>query len=308
MILIITHKQDYTVDFVINKLNQKGILYKRLNCEDLISINYIFDSDNHFSFSFDGIKRFDSVWFRRTKFPEINDLKQEEKLYILNEYDSLLKNIFATIDAKWLSEPRHVYNAENKVLQLKVAQKIGLNIPRTIITNDKRKIKEFYLKNNRDIIIKPLAHTRINYNNNAAFIFTNLVSKDLMDSIDDYDINPCIFQENIKKDYEIRVTVVDKKVFASAVHSQDHENTKYDWRKEKLDFHPAQLPKKISDKCITLLRELNIKFGAIDLIKTPDDNYVFLEVNPNGQWAWIEMQTGQKISDEIIKFLKNAQL
>lgn len=305
MILIITHKQDYTVDFVVNKLNQKGIQYKRLNCEDLINKNYSFNFNNDFSFSFDGVNNFQSVWFRRTKFPEINDLKQEEKHYILTEYDSLLKNIFATINANWLSEPKFVYIAENKALQLKIAKEIGFNIPQTIITNEKEKIRDFYNKNNKDIIIKPLAHTRINYNNDVAFIFTNSVSQKLIDSIDDFDINPCIFQENIKKDYEIRVTVIDKKVFASSVYSQSNENTKNDWRKEKLEFNIVEIPKDISDKCIALLQELNLKFGAIDLIKTPVGKYVFLEINPNGQWAWIEMQTGQEMSNEIIKFLEN---
>ena len=105
--------------------------------------------------------------------------------------------------------------------------------------------------------------------------------------------------------YEIRVTVIDKKVFASSVYSQSNENTKNDWRKEKLEFSKVEIPKEISNKCITLLQELNIKFGAIDLIKTPEDEYVFLEINPNGQWAWIESQTGQEMSDEIIKFLEN---
>lgn len=305
MILIITHKEDYTVDFVVNKLNKKGIQYKRLNCEDLINTNYSFDFNNDFTFSFDGVNNFKSVWFRRTKFPEITDLKQEEKHYILTEYDSLLKNIFATINAKWLSEPKFVYNAENKALQLKIAKKIGFNIPQTIITNEKEKIKEFYTTNNQDIIIKPLAHTRINYNNDVAFIFTNSVSQKIIDSIDEFDINPCIFQENVKKDYEIRVTVIDNKVFASSVYSQSNENTKNDWRKEKLEFNSVDIPKDVSDKCIYLLQELNINFGAIDIIKTPKGEYVFLEINPNGQWAWIEMQTGQKMSDEIIKFLKN---
>lgn len=307
MILIITHKQDYTVDFVVNKFNKKGIQYKRLNCEDLISTNYCFDFDNEKTFSYDGVRNFHSVWFRRTKFPEIDNLKQEEKHYILTEYDSLLKNIFVSIEARWLSEPKNVYNAENKTLQLKLAKKIGFNIPQTLVTNDKQKIKEFYLKNDSDIIIKPLAHTRISYSKEVAFIFTNPVSKELIDSIEQYDINPCIFQKNILKDYEIRVTVIDKKVFASSVFSQSNEETKNDWRKKKMDFNTVEIPKDISDKCVELLQELNIKFGAIDLIKTPNGEYVFLEINPNGQWAWIEMQTGQQMSDEIIKFLKNDE-
>ena len=55
--------------------------------------------------------------------------------------------------------------------------------------------------------------------------------------------------------------------------------------------------------CIRLLKELNLQFGAIDMIKTPDGSYIFLEINPNGQWAWIETQTGLQISDAIINFL-----
>lgn len=305
MILIITHKQDYTVDFVVNKLNSRGLKYKRLNCEELIKKNYQLSFKDDFVFSFDGIENFHSVWFRRTRLPHIEGLKAEEKQYILNEYDSLLKNIFSSLNTNWLSEPKYVYNAENKVLQLKLAKKVGFNIPKTIITNDKEKIKEFYIENNQDIIIKPLAQTRVNYRNNAAFIFTNIVKKELIDSIEQYDINPCIFQENIKKAYEIRVTVIGEKVFASSIYSQSNANTKVDWRKEKLNFNIEELPKHVINKCLQLLKELNIKFGAIDIIKTPNGDYIFLEINPNGQWAWIEMQTGQKMSDEIIKFLQN---
>lgn len=306
MILIITHKQDYTVDFVVNKLNKKGIAYKRLNCEDLLKTKYNFDSEKDFSFYFESDNNYHSIWFRRTKLPKLDGLKQEEMNYMLVEYDSLLKNIFATVDGKWLSKPIHVYNAENKILQLRKAQLIGFEIPQTIITNDKKEITDFYIKNKKDIIIKPLAQTRVNYKDNAAFIFTNKVNDSLINSIDNFDITPCIFQQNIKKEYEIRVTVIDKKVFASAVYSQSNENTKIDWRKESLDFKTIEIPKDISDKCISLLKALNLKFGAIDLIKTLDNKYVFLEINPNGQWAWIEMQTGQKMSDEIIKFLENA--
>lgn len=306
MILIITHKQDYTVDFVVNKLNQRGIEYKRLNCEDLPNKKYCFDSENDFSFKFELENEFHSVWFRRTKLPIINDLGFEERNYILTEYDSLLKNIFSAVEAKWLSKPLHVYNAENKILQLRKARQVGFLIPKTIVTNDIKEIIDFYSRNNRDIIIKPLAQTRVNYKNESAFIFTNKVDEDLIDNLGNYDITPCIFQQNIKKDYEIRVTVIDKKVFASSVYSQSNEKTKMDWRKENLEFNPIDLPKDIENKCIKLLNALNLKFGAIDLIKTPDDKFIFLEINPKGQWAWIEMQTDQQISDEIIKFLENV--
>ena len=69
---------------------------------------------------------------------------------------------------------------------------------------------------------------------------------------------------------------------------------------KKLKFQQTEIPKSIELKCIELVKRLELKFGAIDLIKDKNDNFVFLEINPNGQWAWIEMDTGLQISDAII--------
>ena len=303
MILIITHKTDFTADFVINKLNNRNIYYKRLNCEDLFLNQYSIKFNNKFEYSILNVTNYKSVWFRRTKLPEIEDISEEERLYILNETDSFFNNLFSIIPANWLSQPDSVYKAENKLLQLKIAQEIGFNIPETIITNSKNELKNFYEENNRNIIIKPISQTRIQYRESLAFIFTNVVTKKIIDKIEEYDLTPCLFQKNIIKEYEIRVTVVDEEVFAAAVYSQDDEETKTDWRKKKLKFIETTLPFEIQQLCILILKKLQLKFGAIDLIKTPEGKFVFLEINPNGQWAWIESQTGQKISDAIINFL-----
>mgnify|MGYP005827328847 CR=1 FL=1 len=97
--------------------------------------------------------------------------------------------------------------------------------------------------------------------------------------------------------------VVGDKIFSAKVNSQKNKNTLIDWRKEKNPFVEYALPSEIEQKCIQLTRKLNISFGAIDLVRDKDGNYIFLEINPNGQWAWIEIETGLKISDEIIDFL-----
>lgn len=305
MILIITHKTDFTADFVINKLNQRKICYRRLNCEDLFFSPFTIKFNGKFQYSILNEANYKSVWFRRTKLPEIENLSYEERLYILNETDSFFKNLFSSLPAKWLSQPDSVYKAENKLLQLKTAQQIGFQIPETIITNSKFELKEFFKENNENIIIKPISQTRIQYSESLAFIFTNTVSKKIIDEIEKYDLTPCIFQQNISKDYEVRATVIGEEVFAAAVFSQTDNETKIDWRKKKLKFIKTNLPYEIERLCVQLLKELNLEFGAIDLIKTSEGKYVFLEINPNGQWAWIENQTGQKISEAIIKFLQN---
>lgn len=305
MILIITHKTDFTADFVINKLNQRNISYRRLNCEDLFQSAFAIKFNGKLEYSILNEYDYTSVWFRRTKLPEIENLSGEELLYVLNETDSFFKNLFSLLPAKWLSQPSAVYNAENKLFQLKTAQQIGFKIPKTIITNSKDELRKFYKENNENIIIKPISQTRIQYKESAEFIFTNPVPKNLIDEIEKYDLTPCIFQQNIPKEYEVRTTVVAKDVFSAAVYSQEDSATKTDWRKKKLKFVETKLPNEVEQLCVQLLKKLNLEFGAIDLIKTPEGEYVFLEINPNGQWAWIENQTGQKISESIINFLTN---
>lgn len=301
MILIITHKQDYTSDFIINKLNRRKIKYKRLNCEDII--NNIFTVDKNLNFTFDGEANFKSVWFRRTKLPIINNQSVNDRIYLLNEYEALLKNLFFTIKAKWVSDPYSIYQAENKLYQLKIASNLGFKIPNTLVTNSKEELKKFYIENSKNVILKPLSQSKINYENETEFIFTNVLKEEHIDKIEDYDLTPCIYQEKIEKLIELRVTVVGQNVFSAGVNSQTRESTKTDWRKEKLEFFIEDIPVEIKEKCILLVKNLNLKFGAIDLIKDKNGNYIFLEINPNGQWAWIENETGLKISDSIINEL-----
>ncbi|MNE53265.1 Ribosomal protein S6--L-glutamate ligase [compost metagenome] len=117
-------------------------------------------------------------------------------------------------------------------------------------------------------------------------------------------MTPCIYQELIEKEFEVRVTVVGEKVFSASIDSQSDNDTKIDWRKKKLVFTKVELPFEIEYLCIEIVKKLNLLFGAIDLIKDKNGNYIFLEINPNGQWAWIETQTGIEISDAIINELR----
>lgn len=306
MIFIITHKNDYTVDFVIEKLNKRNISYYRFNCEDIDKKGYSFKFGSSNEISINNIKKTDSIWFRRTKLPEIKGSSDSEKLFILNDYDTLLSNLYHLIETdKWMSRPKDVYDAENKLLQLKIAQEIKFIIPETIVTSSKEDLRRFLKTHNNRVIIKPINQGRINEIGGFKNIFTNILSLEHIENLEQYDLTPSIFQTYIEKDYEIRVTVVDGQVFSAKVESQENEKTKIDWRKEKLKFIEYKLPDDISKKCLLLVEKLNLNFGAIDLIKSKNGDYVFLEINPNGQWAWIEFDTNLAISEAIISFLTN---
>jgi len=304
MILIITHKEDFTADFVIEKLNTNKISYLRLNCEDIFKDEFTLTLSPGLNLSINNVDNFDSVWFRRTKLPDINASNKGETLFLLSDYESLFDNLFQVINAKkWLSNPYDVYRAENKLLQLKVAESLGFSIPKTIITNDYLKLKKFIISSNNKAVIKPIRQGRVDLDDGTKTIFTNIIDEDVINKLDEFDLTPSIIQNYVAKKYELRITVVGDKVFSVKIDSQKSKLTEVDWRREKLPMQKVQLPNDIEEKCIGLLKKLNISFGAIDIIVDENGNYIFLEINPNGQWAWIEMETGLKISDEIINFL-----
>lgn len=97
---------------------------------------------------------------------------------------------------------------------------------------------------------------------------------------------PVVFQEYIEKQVELRITIVGDRIFAAEIHSQE--------------FH---LPDEISEKLLRLMQELGLVFGCLDLILTPEGEYVFLEINPAGQWGWIEHFTKMPITEALTDML-----
>lgn len=117
---------------------------------------------------------------------------------------------------------------------------------------------------------------------------------------------PLILEEYVEKKVELRITVVGSKIFTCAIHSQLNEKTKVDWRRYDIPNTPHkvyELPAEVESKCVELLKRLSLQFGALDMIVTPDGEYVFLEINPAGQWLWIEELTKLPITDALVDLL-----
>lgn len=302
MILIITHKLDFTADYVINKLNERGIAYRRFNCEDILDSDCSIKFDTEFSYTLCGECEFKSVWFRRTMLPDLDIKVTSQKAYILSEIDSLIHNLFSIIDANWISSPDAIYKAENKLYQLKIAKAIGFTIPETLVTTSKKELLDFY-NLHKNIIVKPIEQTRIDGGGEAEFIYTSKVTEKQILKLADFDLTPCIFQREIEKSVELRITIVGEQTFCAQIDSQQFEESKTDWRKRKIAFTSFDLPTHIHELCVCLVKSLRLKFGAIDMTLSPDGEYTFLEINPNGQWVWIETETGLRISDALINEL-----
>jgi glutathione synthase/RimK-type ligase-like ATP-grasp enzyme len=201
----------------------------------------------------------------------------------------------------------------NKLFQLKLAEASGLIIPDTVITNSSDHLIEFCENHNGSIAVKTLRSSVFQETDGVADgIYTNRVSIDyLKDHIGDISLAPIMAQEYVSKKLEFRVTIVGENIFACAIHSQDSERTKDDWRRydfTKVKHESYNLPQKIKTALLKFMKACHLTFGAIDMILTPEEKYVFLEVNPNGQYGWIEDLTGLPISDTIAKLLANPSL
>jgi glutathione synthase/RimK-type ligase-like ATP-grasp enzyme len=112
---------------------------------------------------------------------------------------------------------------------------------------------------------------------------------------------PIYIQKYICKKYEARLTFINRKMFAVRIDSED----KVDWRRNYAGnkYCKIEVPQNIVRNCINMMSDFDIIFGAFDFIINDRDEWIFLEVNPNGQWLWLECALKLPISNEIISYL-----
>lgn len=315
-VLIISNKSDVTSDFIVKELKEKKIEFFRFNTEELTKSCFItldFTKDSYviqdiITNKKNDLREFSSVYFRRPEIPSVNnsDLTIGEEAFLKNEIAYTLEGVYKIIrNAYWVSPLFSIRQAENKIYQLDVAKSLGFIIPESIVTNDYEEFMNFYERNERNCIIKPIKSGLIKDKTDSKVIFTNSLS-DIPILKADFEMSPNYIQKRIQKKGDIRVTMVGDKVFATFIHSQEENQTKTDWRRGEIELKHTRidLPDSINIKCIKLLSKLDLRFGAIDLIMDEKGQFTFLEINPNGQWAWIERQTGYKISKEIVNLLE----
>jgi len=323
MILIITNKLDPHVDVVIEHLNKQRVQFVRFNTEDFPQratftwqvnsqrIDGTLELPLGRKISFSEIS---SCWYRRPTTPIVSKdiITQQAKEFAQDEASTLLKGLWTClIDRFWINHPFKIQQAESKMANLKLAAEIGFFIPQTLISSNPDEVRDFFKKCEERVINKVLGKGQVEYMRDYYFIYTHKVLPEDLDRFDSIRYAPALFQEYIPKNVEIRVTVMGNKVFSCEIHSQDSKRTIDDWR--HYDFNNVKhavhkLPQIIEALCLKMMKKLELNFVTFDLVLTPDGQYVFLELNPNGQWLWIEQLTGLSIGNAIAETLIKENL
>jgi len=309
VILIVTNGRDLTSDFVVLELQRRGLPYFRLNTETLPAARVRFGGGSldwsletaHRSLVGQDVR---AAYFRRPGPPSPDeDLQGGHRDYCVAEWNALLKSLYTRLDGLWLNAPWAILRAEDKPHQLQRAAKLGFDIPATVITNDLA--TAVALAQQAPSIVKPLRKALVE-GKAEQVVFTS--RWDAFSPVDERAMAaaPIIVQHEVPKQADIRVTVVGDQLFPVAIDSQATAETEVDWRKgsdPNLAHGLVTLPDDVAERCRALVRGLDLKFGAIDLILGQDGKYWFLEINPNGQWAWIQQRTGAPIAEAIVDAL-----
>ena len=325
MILIITNKEDIHPTPVIEHLERMGIPFFRLNTESLLSdydFEWVWDSENgddfHIRNVHTGIEAYghdiNSVWERRPLVPaELRHLnKAEINRHNLKEAHGFLSFLLYYLGDRFCLG-HHLYDrsAASKMLQLKDAGELGIRTPDTCFSNSKSAIESFCRKF-ETVCLKSIDNDNIWFEDIAKehILYTQEIKSEDLTKLDNESFSQTVsyLQNYIEKAFELRITVVDTKIFACKIDSQKMGKRlgQIDWR-QGLDYDMGHskydLPTWVADFCTTFLHRLHLNFGCFDFIVTPEGEYVFLECNPNGQWLWIEHETGMDISKCIAETL-----
>ncbi|MFZ1736033.1 MAG: hypothetical protein WAU31_03805 [Candidatus Moraniibacteriota bacterium] len=314
-ILVISNKWDAHADAVIHAIEKNDRHVVRLNTEDFRQNEVSFTSRDWCSDWYirtpEGriISRetIGGVYIRRMAMPiDVSDVNERFQDFTRKESAVFLDAISTLLeDALWLNRPYCREQASNKMRQLLLAQRVGLATPHMLITNVESDGKDFCASEG-DVVYKTLNCPMLRFEDGSQSMINTSIVPGGMD-FSTVRTAPAFFQGYVSKAYELRIHIIGGEIIPIKIDSQHYPDARIDWRIAQGDIHYERtlLPEDISRKLLELMYVLKIRFGIIDMIVTEGGEYVFLEVNPDGNWLWIEQKIHVPISESIaLYFLK----
>ncbi|MER7703729.1 hypothetical protein ABTX81_12615 [Kitasatospora sp. NPDC097605] len=215
--------------------------------------------------------------------------------------------LLSALPARWLPPPGRAADAESKPLQLRVAVECGLRVPRTLITNRPEAARQFAERmGGRPVVYKPFTPIRGTSGGESVAVYTSVLRPEDVGH-PSIAATAHLFQEWVPKAYEVRLTVVGTRLFAAEIHAES-DAARTDWRSDydSLRYRVCAPPTEVADGVRRVLARLGLPYGAFDFVVTPSGAWVFLEVNPNGQYGFVEQATGLPITAAICDYLEGS--
>ena len=295
-ILIFTNSTDETTSYIISNYFWQAHFF-RVDVDRFGDYNFAVENEGwSISTKYSRITsdNVDSIYYRKPMLPDLREYDSQYHLMIQRDIISVINGIADSFTGKVLTKPSILRKTENKIYQLLYAVGHGWKIPQSYIGNDIAACK--YYANNTSII-KPITIGKT-YGKSGWELYQTNIFKSLYEDIS---ITPIYLQEYIPKQFEVRVTIIGKNIYPVRIDTQN----RVDWRTDYQNHRYTSIicPDRIRLKCCQMMDDFNLVFGAFDFIVTPQNEWIFLEVNPNGQWLWLEQSLKLDISKKIVDYL-----
>ncbi|MEV6132395.1 ATP-grasp ribosomal peptide maturase [Streptomyces violaceusniger] len=299
-VLVVTEPFDITADMVITHLNQRGVPVVRFNPADLPA------GELTVSAQFGGcpvpspvagrlrtptrtadLEHVRAVYWRRPVWPAFEHLDADDARYAAVQVRHGIAGVLHSLDGPlWVNHPVRIAAADHKPTQLATAARLGLTVPATLVTNDPGEARGFITAHGQ-VITKTLRWTPYERDGVGLTSWAEPVTADEVD--DTVAMAPHLFQARVDKVADLRVLVVDRQSFAVRIDSD-----LLDWRKDysALSYRVVDLPDRLEKALLTCLDHFGLRSGSFDLALDRDGEPHWLELNPNGQWGWLEEKTG----------------
>ncbi len=322
MILIITNSNDVTTSEIMEWLLAEGHHILRLNeCDkitsftihnDEISLNiYQLSTQKNIQLNLNDVH---TVWYRKGDirfddfFKQLFDHKTIDR-YVMEELEIVQYYLYYILSTKF--NLATVFNRSMNKLQVNhLAKSVGLQVPENIISTQKNDLLTFLKNHNNSCITKAISEG-ITVETTDGFVmgYTEAInSSDLEDYAEV--IQPNLIQEKIDKRYELRIFYLNGICYTSAIFSQNDKQTAVDFRKYNYvkpnRTVPFQLPAAIADKIDRLMKIVKLKSGSIDILVNKKGEYIFLEINPVGQFGMVSVPCNYFLEQKVAHYLTTA--
>jgi MvdD-like protein with pre-ATP grasp domain/glutathione synthetase-like protein len=316
IVLVLTNSADATADYLLDRCARRGAQFFRVDTDRLVANARVsYDADGPLMELHHARVRPQNVaaiWLRRPhplSVPPAYDPAEEE--HVREEWSEAAEGFFAHVDGhRWMNHPSNNARASHKLSQLTVAQRCGLAIPETLVTQDPQAFRHFWRTHDGGIIVKPLASGTVERDQSSddTHIYTSPVSVDMLDRCDLVTQCPTLVQERIRKRKDVRVCSVDSSLIAVAMTGVDAQG------EQRLDirihnmlgvrYERVDMPFEVAEGVRRLVVTYGLRFAALDFAIDENGRWIFFEVNPNGQWAWLDQMAQTNITDAIIDALR----
>ncbi len=249
--------------------------------------------------------RIRTIWLRRPTVVAVPGAvtNSAARTLVRHEWSAALNGLAMSQEVQWVNHP-FAQNAASKPLQLHWAQKVGLPIPDTLITNDPQCAREFVRRHNGGVVHKALTAP------DGQLIDTRAWDESRNDVYLDacLPMAPGIFQRHVQGRGDVRSAVIGEEIFSVFIDSRSSRSPVDSRLDLDAEYTVHELPEMTTRTLRELMAGLGLVFGVVDLKLDADGQHVFLEVNPQGQFLFMEILTKLPISAAMATLLLSSPL